>query len=138
MSYTTLNLTYKNTVTKNVNVQFYHGFLTDCPDTCFNQICDKSSGQCIFGCMPGYWDFNCSSSCSENCLNRNCSITNGTCDTCIRERYGDTCDKMCSPGCVSQSCDRQSGACSDGCRPYWAGEYCDSMYLTMKFTQRKK
>ncbi|XP_065933952.1 multiple epidermal growth factor-like domains protein 10 [Magallana gigas] len=100
--------------------------LCDCPDTCYNQMCDKSSGQCIFGCQTGYWDFNCSSSCSQNCLNRNCSITNGTCDTCIRGRYGDTCHKMCSPGCVSQSCDRQSGACSDGCRPYWAGEYCDT------------
>ncbi|XP_078328964.1 uncharacterized protein LOC111115084 [Crassostrea virginica] len=98
----------------------------------------------VYGCStPGYYGENCSIPCPQNCLQRRCHITEGTClgyrcatgyrglmcnDECPSGFYGHDCKESCSTHCiVSGTCDRVTGQCIGGCKAGWKESKCDTM-----------
>ncbi|XP_041355508.1 tenascin-like [Gigantopelta aegis] len=93
----------------------HYGLL--CNATCSNRHCDQTNGtsrcdnitgQCDYGCQPGYTGTDCTqkcragmfgSGCKLNCSERHCDGDNTTCDAQNR-----TCEDGCKPGWKKPSC----------------------------------
>ncbi|XP_071104301.1 scavenger receptor class F member 1-like [Haliotis cracherodii] len=117
-------------------------------------VCDRDTGRCHEGCVPGWRGDHCSWTCSSsNCVNSICNQANGHCilgcnekdiigdfctivlnadgmRQCVPDHYGISCDKSCPPHCAPKSgstvgvCDRDTGRCHEGCVPGWHGDLC--------------
>ncbi|XP_062566508.1 laminin subunit alpha-2-like [Saccostrea cucullata] len=97
------------------------------------------SGEYCQPCPTGWYGYNCSQSCSGNCLNsENCDRVTGSCpsgcvsgyrgDNCLQQcsqgKYGYKCNKTCNT-CKDMICNHDNGSCSVGCTDGWTGELCD-------------
>ncbi|XP_048238826.1 uncharacterized protein LOC125372534 [Haliotis rufescens] len=106
-----------------------------CTSECHNQ-----SGECLHGCVGGWYGPRCSSQCSagcsggrcdaagacvdgcrpgyfgrDRCRNHTCSSHNGSCvDGCIPGYYGESCNHSCEV-CREGICDQMTGTCVNGC-----------------------
>ncbi|XP_071085716.1 protein draper-like [Haliotis cracherodii] len=49
--------------------------------------CNKISGECSEGCLPGWYGTDCNTQCSDNCLNKICNQHNGYCTLGCTENY---------------------------------------------------
>ncbi|XP_071086250.1 multiple epidermal growth factor-like domains protein 11 isoform X1 [Haliotis cracherodii] len=49
--------------------------------------CNKTSGECSEGCLPGWCGTDCKKTCSVNCLNQICNQHNGYCTLGCQENY---------------------------------------------------
>ncbi|XP_067670088.1 scavenger receptor class F member 1-like [Haliotis asinina] len=116
--------------------------------------CDKTSGTCAEGCIPGWYNDKCNLRCSKTCSNKTCNHQTGECilgcidgrkgrfcetealnvkgnPVCPPGTYGDTCHKNCSERCRAYSvtnriyCDKNSGTCAEGCIPGWYNDKCN-------------
>lgn len=74
----------------------------------------------ISACSPiNTWGVFCENDCPQNCADGTCSRKDGTCSSCVSERYGAKCDQAC-PNCKSNMCYQTDGACMDGgCDDGW-------------------
>ncbi|KAI8775878.1 multiple epidermal growth factor domains protein 6 [Biomphalaria glabrata] len=62
-----------------------------CSVNCLNKTCHPVTGSCTLGCVKGFGDVNCSTSCA-NCLNQACERKTATCvDGCIVGFTGQDC-----------------------------------------------
>ncbi|XP_065939425.1 receptor-type tyrosine-protein phosphatase epsilon [Magallana gigas] len=124
----------------------------NCSSYCQKKACDRHSGECVYGCAPGYqkpycvmpcmhgyYGENCTKTCG-NCLNNDtCNNVNGTCtdgcsegfkgDNCTIEcssyEYGRNCQNLCSYQCYNNiSCDPFFGNCSR-CADGYQSSKCD-------------
>ncbi|XP_048249093.1 uncharacterized protein LOC124125854 isoform X2 [Haliotis rufescens] len=76
---------------------------TPCKETYHCSDCDRESGDCLTECDTGYYDRQCSSTCSKNCRNNKCvtsSYGSDNCtDGCVPGYQGIGCNILCdSPG----------------------------------------
>jgi hypothetical protein len=57
-----------------------------CPINCVNQNCNRT-GQCVEGCLEGYWGATCQSQCQIEltCNDGTCDQSEGTCLECLTE-----------------------------------------------------
>ncbi|KAK3744148.1 hypothetical protein RRG08_064175 [Elysia crispata] len=91
---------------------------------CFGEVkCDQTSGNCKFGCDPGWngpgcqmtcsartWGENCSSPCCSLCENHLCHPTNGSCVKCSA---GQDCDIDCMADRETKVTSNSSKDCPD-------------------------
>ncbi|XP_065922990.1 cell death abnormality protein 1 [Magallana gigas] len=124
----------------------------NCSSYCQNKTCDRSSGECLHGCKPGYHMPNCVMPCTvghygDNCTktcgkcldDKTCNNVNGTCKdgckegfkgdlcitTCRNGTFGINCMYNCSGNCESNDiCDKRNGTCVS-CVPGWENQYCN-------------
>ncbi|XP_046546525.1 multiple epidermal growth factor-like domains protein 6 isoform X2 [Haliotis rubra] len=98
------------------------GFVTigavPCHHTQHCSDCDRETGDCLTECDTGYYDPQCNSTCSRNCVNNTCMLS---------EHASDNCTEGCVPGYSGIGChipcDSPGGnctACPGGCD----GGYC--------------
>ncbi|XP_071118524.1 multiple epidermal growth factor-like domains protein 6 [Haliotis cracherodii] len=84
--------------------------------------CDKTSGECKYGCKRGWYGEKCNETCSRGCYHRECD-QKGECEHgCALGYYGPGCIQ-CHPGCHG-TCDTHSGHCADGCKKGYYGLNC--------------
>ncbi|XP_060583894.1 multiple epidermal growth factor-like domains protein 10 [Ruditapes philippinarum] len=105
-------------------------------------VCNKTTGECTFGCADGYAEPHCTMRCSENDVNcKSCRIdpnTNGVvCKECPMNFYrsGGKC-LSCNYWCLMNSsiptatCRESDGYCNSGCKPgrygFMCGNRCSS------------
>ncbi|XP_048238362.1 receptor-type tyrosine-protein phosphatase alpha-like isoform X1 [Haliotis rufescens] len=69
--------------------------------------CDRHTGSCVAGCLPGWRDSDCTRECSQ-------------------DTYGDACANKCQErNCQGTSqCHHVTGKCEPGCKAGWTGEDC--------------
>ncbi|XP_067668041.1 uncharacterized protein [Haliotis asinina] len=71
----------------------------NCSQYCASEVdenvhCERSSGRCSEGCVPGWHGHQCILPCSNNCNNRTCNQQTGHCTLgCIDNYSGDYCEK---------------------------------------------
>ncbi|XP_067653391.1 serine/threonine-protein phosphatase 6 regulatory ankyrin repeat subunit B-like [Haliotis asinina] len=72
----------------------------DCPSTCITNTvkkqihCQKETGRCSEGCVPGWYEDLCDKACSKNCLRNICNRQNGICTFgCSGNYTGEFCNK---------------------------------------------
>ncbi|XP_059173384.1 receptor-type tyrosine-protein phosphatase epsilon-like [Physella acuta] len=87
---------------------------------------------CVEDCGVGKYGHNCNSTCSVNCTQSQCNVTNGHCFKCRSGYQGEFCDQVCDDGsygdgclnkcstlCVVNAtesrCNNTDGACLIGC-----------------------
>ncbi|XP_048251786.1 uncharacterized protein LOC124123099 [Haliotis rufescens] len=70
-----------------------------CPPNCQVNLqrylihCNKETGECSDGCIPGWYAAQCDQPCSKNCLDNVCSHQNGQCTKgCSGNKTGDFCE----------------------------------------------
>ncbi|XP_071098528.1 serine/threonine-protein phosphatase 6 regulatory ankyrin repeat subunit B-like [Haliotis cracherodii] len=70
-----------------------------CPPNCqvnpqrYLTHCNKETGECSDGCIPGWYAAQCDQPCSKNCLDNVCSHQNGQCTKgCSGNQTGDFCE----------------------------------------------
>ncbi|XP_048249104.1 multiple epidermal growth factor-like domains protein 10 [Haliotis rufescens] len=133
----------------------------NCPLTCNTdpvknlRHCQKYTGKCSEGCVPGHHGDQCNILCSGGCLHKTCNQGNGQCtigcsgtysgdycnitsasqahggQQCSWGIYGENCDKNCPLTCNSdpvrnlRHCQKYTGMCSEGCVPGHHGDLCD-------------
>ncbi|XP_071081750.1 uncharacterized protein [Haliotis cracherodii] len=122
-------------------------FSEDCDKQCrclsSTDVCDKITGHCSSGCLPGYIGSDCQTTCPNglygiSCFSQCghcqggdiCDKTNGTCPggcaagwqsdtTCLQDcaigKYGNNCTSDCGLCKGSKACDKYSGECLHGC-----------------------
>ena len=63
-----------------------------CSVNCVNQNCNRT-GQCIDGCLEGYWGATCQSQCQteQTCNDGTCDQIEGTCLECLKENATSLC-----------------------------------------------
>ncbi|XP_071088253.1 receptor-type tyrosine-protein phosphatase epsilon-like isoform X3 [Haliotis cracherodii] len=133
----------------------------NCNETCGNRkcaaapsSCDRHTGSCNTGCLPGWTEVDCKQECSLGTYGQNCSLLctdrncagNSSCDhvtgkcvtrckpgwmgidcveACETHRYGPNCDKACaSRHCVGNSSCNTTGHCETGCETGWTLDDC--------------
>ena len=101
-----------------------------CSSVTTGRICSESTGNCIDGCISGYWGQQCREQCGF-CLNGACSSNDGQCrEGCQPEYYSPTCKDKCSSNCAAggdnnyRECQFASGACRYGCELGFYGPTC--------------
>ncbi|XP_067659847.1 histone-lysine N-methyltransferase EHMT1-like [Haliotis asinina] len=71
----------------------------NCSQYCASEVdenvhCERSSGRCSEGCVPGWYGHQCIQPCSSNCNNRTCNQQTGHCTLgCIDNYSGYHCEK---------------------------------------------
>ncbi|XP_071086114.1 ankyrin repeat domain-containing protein 50-like isoform X2 [Haliotis cracherodii] len=56
--------------------------------------CDRTSGSCSEGCIPGWYDATCNKECSKNCINYICNHGDGACTAgCKEGKKGNFCEE---------------------------------------------
>ncbi|XP_048247161.1 uncharacterized protein LOC125377522 isoform X3 [Haliotis rufescens] len=56
--------------------------------------CDRTSGRCSEGCIPGWYDATCNKECSKNCINYICNHGDGACTAgCKDGKKGNFCEE---------------------------------------------
>ncbi|XP_046577764.1 uncharacterized protein LOC124285559 isoform X3 [Haliotis rubra] len=133
----------------------------NCMNTCtdrkcsgVNSSCDRHSGSCDRGCLPGWTGVDCTQECNNATYGQNCSMAcserkcagdsscdhvRGTCvagcvsgwmgedcyEACDSQHYGANCVKTCaSRHCVGNSSCNSTGDCDNGCQEGWAQADC--------------
>ncbi|XP_048246420.1 multiple epidermal growth factor-like domains protein 10 [Haliotis rufescens] len=91
----------------------------DCRPECHNQ-----SGECVYGCLDGWYGPQCSSQCSPRCAHQRCDGVGDCVEGCVVGRWGSSCES-CSENCLHQACHTNSGLCLHGCSSGHHGEYCN-------------
>nr|XP_034321632.1 receptor-type tyrosine-protein phosphatase epsilon-like [Crassostrea gigas] len=122
-----------------------------CSESCKNTSCIATTGNCLYGCKPGYIGLNCSEECpnykygidcSETCghclNNTTCQHTTGTClegcddgylkhdckTPCQNGTFGHKCQFKCSGNCINEEvCYKTNGSCS-ACAVGFQGAKC--------------
>ncbi|XP_059168087.1 cell death abnormality protein 1-like [Physella acuta] len=64
-------------------------------------------GRQILHCDKHYYGKNCTETCSENCVDQLCNMTDGVCLSCPVGRLGDFCDEACSDTTFGPNCKQQ-------------------------------
>ncbi|XP_067685393.1 multiple epidermal growth factor-like domains protein 10 [Haliotis asinina] len=86
-------------------------FGDDCDKQCHcldnKEVCDKITGKCSSGCIPGFTGANCHSLCSDGL-------------------FGDDCDKQCHCLDNKEVCDKMTGHCSNGCASGFSDANCQT------------
>nr|ACH42087.1 predicted protein tyrosine phosphatase [Crassostrea gigas] len=128
-----------------------------CSEYCKNNMCDRTSGTCLEGCMNGYTGDHCNETCpyskyggncSETCgncfKNLTCNHIDGTCingcqkgfrgqfcrSTCTTGTFGKDCMQNCSGNCLDNlPCNRTNGMCSQ-CLPGWMNDFCTERFIS--------
>nr|XP_022306194.1 neurogenic locus notch homolog protein 1-like isoform X2 [Crassostrea virginica] len=123
----------------------------NCSVFCKNQSCERSTGNCTYGCKWGYTGSHCNQTCEPggygqncnetcgHCLQNPCDHVTGTCTegckagyktalcktSCDAGEYGKNCKYNCSGNCLYRKvCDPQNGTCQS-CAGGFKGEKCD-------------
>ncbi|XP_046558983.1 protein draper-like [Haliotis rubra] len=118
---------------------------------CFDVIssCDRYTGSCDRGCLPGWRGVDCTQECGHGTYGQNCSMAysdrkcagdsscdhvRGTCvlgcvsgwkgedcnEVCDSQHYGANCAEACaSRHCKGNSSCNSTGACDNGCKTGW-------------------
>lgn len=126
------NLCKKGFVGENCQEECHVGFFgRNCSSKCSNcahNICNKTDGRCLSGCLagwqgstcnivcsPGTFGQSCNKRCSQNCLEEPCNVVTGNCPNlkCKSGYTGDQCQSLCSSGLWGTGC---SQVCSDNCK----------------------
>ncbi|XP_025079512.1 uncharacterized protein LOC112555363 isoform X2 [Pomacea canaliculata] len=137
-------------------LDYFHGWKCEercnCEDS--GEICEKMWGSCpVSGCKSGWqglgcrepcgsgtFGFQCSSNCSDTCVERKCQQISGECtngckpgwegDKCDRvcpiNYFGERCSRKCGEGCANSRCHHITGKCTQGCNAGWQGATCSS------------
>ncbi|XP_071104294.1 scavenger receptor class F member 1-like [Haliotis cracherodii] len=80
-----------------------------CTSECHNQ-----SGECLHGCVDGWYGPRCSSPCSAGCRGGRCDAAGVCVDECIARYSGEFCNDTCEM-CRDGVCDQKTGTCVNGC-----------------------
>ncbi|XP_065930258.1 uncharacterized protein [Magallana gigas] len=90
------------------NGTYGYNCVNNCSGHCLNNSpCNKQTGHCDGGCIPGYTDPYCSKKCSLG-------------------HFGVNCRERCSGHCLNDKpCDHVSGICAIGCQDGFIGKYCN-------------
>ncbi|XP_071115931.1 multiple epidermal growth factor-like domains protein 10 [Haliotis cracherodii] len=80
-----------------------------CTSECHNQ-----SGECLHGCVEGWYGPRCSSPCSAGCSDGRCDAAGACVDGCITGYSGEFCNETCEM-CRGEVCDQKTGTCINGC-----------------------
>ncbi|XP_060565263.1 multiple epidermal growth factor-like domains protein 6 [Ruditapes philippinarum] len=106
-----------------------------CGKGCLNNTCSFESGQCSctsINFVKGYCDTclglkygdECNNTCPSNCGS---CISDTECPWCINSfYYGSYCQYRCSVGCDDGSCNKNTGYCTEGCKPGFTGDKCNT------------
>ncbi|XP_061185083.1 multiple epidermal growth factor-like domains protein 10 [Saccostrea echinata] len=99
--------------------------LNDCPSTCPNIVCNRTSGLCG-SCRDGYYGNRCEYHChwKNKCSERKCNEKTGYCTSgCVSGYFGVYCQHPCG-NCSSGTCDKISGNC-EACNTGYYGTKCE-------------
>ncbi|XP_071085454.1 multiple epidermal growth factor-like domains protein 11 [Haliotis cracherodii] len=81
-----------------------------CSSECHNQ-----GGECLHGCVEGWYGPRCSSPCSAGCSGGRCDAAGACVDGCRPGYFGrDFCNETCEV-CRDGVCDQTTGTCINGC-----------------------
>ncbi|XP_048247643.1 protein draper-like [Haliotis rufescens] len=86
--------------------------------------CHKESGDCVHGCVAGWYGPLCSFQCNSNCINKRCNITGECAEGCTEGHFGKDC-KPCSENCPNYTCISNSGTCFKVCHNGMYGQFCN-------------
>lgn len=89
-------------------------------DTCKQEgdVCNSVTGICLHGCISNeFYGPNCRQ-CNENCID-GCN-SQGICNNCSSNRFGDECENECDEMCMNDTCDRHTGWCDCGTFNFWS------------------
>ncbi|XP_046327738.1 scavenger receptor class F member 1-like isoform X1 [Haliotis rufescens] len=95
--------------------------------------CDRDTGRCLDGCVPGRWGHQCERLCTSTCGQSLCEQDRGTClFGCTDGWYGRLCDEPCPHNCGvsyvgNRSCNQDTGKCLEGCVPGRWGRQCERL-----------
>ncbi|XP_052678194.1 multiple epidermal growth factor-like domains protein 10 [Crassostrea angulata] len=82
----------------------------NCKETCsvncnIPQSCDRTTGECIGGCQPGWKGFHCDQKCNQGTYGKDCQHR---CGSCINQTHcfyvNGTCLKGCDTGYLGDKC----------------------------------
>ncbi|XP_052761982.1 multiple epidermal growth factor-like domains protein 10, partial [Mya arenaria] len=108
-----------------------------CRDNCENNgVCTcipQYSGSTCEECKLGYYGDNCTTPCSNGCIDTTCkkdgtcqciqNFSGSKCETCVVGHYGELCQYQCGGGCINNTCDRYYGTCE--CEFSYKGSLCN-------------
>ncbi|XP_046545768.1 protein draper-like [Haliotis rubra] len=86
--------------------------------------CHNESGQCIHGCVAGWYGPMCEFQCNANCFNKQCDNTSACGEGCTAGHFGKDC-KPCSDICSSYTCKSNNGSCLHNCSSEVYGQFCN-------------
>lgn len=134
-----------------------NGVCQKCSSTCKNSACERTTAQCLEGCIEGWTGLLCNipedgtklpaTACEGSCLT--CNANTRKCSSCIAGMWGQSCQQKCPSHCnvcdqqtgqcmvvcskycqknVNMvSCNNVTGACLQGCEDGWYGDQCQNM-----------
>ncbi|XP_046545771.1 cell death abnormality protein 1-like [Haliotis rubra] len=86
--------------------------------------CHNESGQCIHGCVAGWYGPMCEFQCNSNCFNKQCDNTSACDEGCTAGHFGKDCIP-CSDICASYTCKSNNGSCLHNCNSEVYGQFCN-------------
>lgn len=134
-----------------------NGVCQKCSSTCKNSACERTTAQCLEGCIDGWTGLLCNipedgtklpvTACEGSCLT--CNADTRQCSSCIAGMWGKSCEQKCPSHCSvcdqqtgqcmvvcskycqksvnMVSCNNVTGACLQGCQDGWYGDQCQNM-----------
>ncbi|XP_062587027.1 cell death abnormality protein 1-like, partial [Saccostrea cucullata] len=101
-----------------------------CNESCSSNCVDKecyTNGDCIKGCVQGYWKNKCQGQCPSNCK-MGCDRKNADCNSCRNGYWDRKCQKECLSKCSELKCEKSRGyLLCKGCLSGYYGAYCDQV-----------
>ncbi|XP_071099024.1 multiple epidermal growth factor-like domains protein 10 [Haliotis cracherodii] len=85
--------------------------------------CNQYGGDCLHGCVDGWFGPQCSLKCNINCRNGRCDDTGDCVDGCVDGWFGPHCASRCNTNCRNGRCN-DTGDCADGCASHHFGRNC--------------
>ncbi|KAK3091329.1 hypothetical protein FSP39_018982 [Pinctada imbricata] len=130
------------------------GACAKCNQNCKNGLCNNKTGECLDGCVPGWYDNRCDTRCDyrrcdacdeklgycslckagywgKNCENKcsdkciRCNQDTGECLQCFGNFFGPNCTGSCN-NCIDEKCNKVDGQCQLGCKPGYYGPKCNN------------
>ncbi|XP_048238712.1 multiple epidermal growth factor-like domains protein 10 [Haliotis rufescens] len=94
------------------------------PQVLCTSECHSQTGECLHGCVEGWYGPRCSSPCSAGCSGGRCDDAGACVDRCRSGYFGRDCEP-CHDHCYNHSCNPYTGSCVDGCIVGFYGEFCN-------------
>ncbi|XP_046335418.1 multiple epidermal growth factor-like domains protein 10 [Haliotis rufescens] len=96
-----------------------------CPegDSCTPE-CHSQTGECVHGCVDGWYGLKCSRKGNSNCTHQMCKHAGACIEGCAPGHFKSNCES-CLEQCLNITCAPSNGSCCNGCSNGLSGDKCN-------------